>query len=137
MIMSFLNMNDECGCFLSFQNKTCSLLILTSAFSCARELTDCKESLPSVLVQIKINLHVYLPPNACKCIYANIYVQIQAFFQFMHPGSQDPRILYNFGIVHIFMSIKSTGVVEMFCSVLLNPPAHCSHCFLSGSCCLL
>ena len=42
MNVSFLNMNDECGC-LSFQNITCSLLTLTSAFSCARELANGEE----------------------------------------------------------------------------------------------
>ena len=92
MIISFLNMNDECsGCFLSFQNKTCSLLILTSAFSCVRELTDCEERgepsisscanidqppciYTSMYMQIYIYLHVSLPPCICKYICANIYL---------------------------------------------------------------
>ena len=137
MIMSFLNMNDEC--FLSFQNKTCSFLILTSAFSCARELTDCKE--PSISSCANKDQPPCISTSICMQMYICKYICANIGFLLVHAprilGSQDPRILDNFLIVHIFMSIKSTGVVEMFCSVLLNPPAHCSHCFLSGSCCLL
>ena len=69
MSVSFLNMNDECEC-LSFQNITCSLLTLTSAFSCARELRGVRRAfhrqffckyLSTSIIQLSLSL--------CLCIY--------------------------------------------------------------------
>ena len=55
--------------FLSFQNKTCSLLILTSAFSCVRELTDCEERGEPTISSCA---NKDLPP----CISTSMYMQI-------------------------------------------------------------
>ena len=70
MIMSFLNMNYECGCFSLFQNITCSLLILTSVFFHVREswLTALEWRKPSIY---NSKAALFLAPRPCHMFTTN------------------------------------------------------------------